>query len=365
MPAQDLRRSRCLLRNERIALAVAALAFSTFVSGADQKPPQENTAKSTPTTTTKVAAEKRPTANEAAIRATAVAFVKAFNKGDAKAIASMWMSDGTVADDEGRLIKGAKPLRTNTPRSSRRSPTRGWRSAFNRSSFPRPRWQSRTGSLKCSREQRPAVGRSLHRRARPRGRKVAHRDGPRDMLAVPSNYHRLQELGWAVGSWESKSENIRRRFRLRWIANKNFLDRDFTVEQDGLLSTSGTQVIGWDPRSQQIVSWTFDSTGGYSTARWSPLPDGWRIESEGVSADGLPTSSKDRVVHVPGDDNVSATAPSIAASETGDCPTIARLLSTGSRKSGNARPHESPDSRRKERAARFDILDICGCDRLQ
>ncbi len=305
MPAQDLRRSRCLLRNERIALAVAALAFSTFVSGADQKPPQENTAKSTPTTTTKVAAEKRPTANEAAIRATAVAFVKAFNKGDAKAIASMWMSDGTLADDEGRLIKGRKAIEDEYAALFKAHPTARMEVSVQSVEFPTPTMAIEDGiSQVLTRDSAPpsaARYTAVHVLEDGKWLIATVRE---TALAVPSNYHRLQELGWAVGTWESNSENIRRRFRLRWIANKNFLERDFTVEQDGLLSTSGTQVIGWDPRSQQIVSWTFDSTGGYSTARWLPLPDGWRIESEGVSADGLPTSSKDRVVHVPGDDNV-------------------------------------------------------------
>jgi uncharacterized protein (TIGR02246 family) len=305
MRAPDLRRTNCLLMGERIALAFAALAFATFVSGADQKRQQETTAKSAPAATTKVAAEKSPAANEAAIRATAVAFVKAFNKRDAKAIARMWMSDGTVADDEGRLIKGRKAIQDEYAALFKAHPTARMQVRVQSVEFPTPTMAIEDGiSQVLTRDSAPpsaARYTAVHVLEDGKWLIATVRE---TALAVPSNYHRLKELGWAVGTWESNSENIHRRFRLRWIANKNFLQRDFTVEQDGLLSASGTQIIGWDPRSQQVVSWTFDSTGGYSTARWSPLPDGWQIESEGVSADGLPTSSKDRVVHVPADDNV-------------------------------------------------------------
>ena len=69
-------------------------------------------------------------------------------------------------------------------------------------------------------------------------------------------------------------------------------------------SRRGKQIIGWDPRSEQIVSWTFDSSGGHGMGAWNAMPEGWRIDSTGVTADGQPTSSKDHLIRVPGENNV-------------------------------------------------------------
>jgi hypothetical protein len=123
-------------------------------------------------------------------------------------------------------------------------------------------------------------------------------------IPVASNFAQLQELGWLVGNWESKSNDTTARSQTSWIANKSFLQRSFSVHRDGLLVASGTQIVGWDPRSERIVSWTFDSSGGHGTAVWSAAPEGWGIDSVGVTADGVPTSSKDRLIRVPGENNV-------------------------------------------------------------
>ncbi len=48
---------------------------------------------------------------EAAVRATADAFIKAFDRGDAKAVAALWTANGTMADDRGEIFKGHKAIR--------------------------------------------------------------------------------------------------------------------------------------------------------------------------------------------------------------------------------------------------------------
>jgi hypothetical protein len=123
-------------------------------------------------------------------------------------------------------------------------------------------------------------------------------------LPVASNFSHLHELGWLVGSWENKSEGAAAHCQIRWIANKSFLQRDFSVHRDGAIVSSGTQIVGWDPRLEQIVSWTFDSSGGHGMSRWTATPEGWRMISAGVTTDGMSTSSVDRLIHVPGDENV-------------------------------------------------------------
>src|SRR5262245_39908253 len=59
-----------------------------------------------------VAAEKNSSVEpgETAIRASADAFVKAFNAGDAKTIAALWTANGTEADEQGAVFKGRKAI---------------------------------------------------------------------------------------------------------------------------------------------------------------------------------------------------------------------------------------------------------------
>jgi uncharacterized protein (TIGR02246 family) len=49
-------------------------------------------------------------ADDAAIRATADAFIKAFSHGDAKTIAALWTPNGTFADERGEIFKGRETI---------------------------------------------------------------------------------------------------------------------------------------------------------------------------------------------------------------------------------------------------------------
>jgi uncharacterized protein (TIGR02246 family) len=246
-----------------------------------------------------------PSDGEAAIRATAAAFVKAFNAGDAKAVASLWTSDGTVGDSEGSLLKGHKAIEAEYAALFKQHPTARMQVAIKSIEFPTPTTAIEDGIAQVvTRDSAPpSASRYTALHVQENGKWLMASVRESDMPVV-SNFPHLQELGWLVGRWETKSGGTTARTQIRWIANKSFIQRDFSVDRDGVLSSSGTQIVGWDPRSEQIVSWTFDSSGGHGTSRWMATPEGWRLASAGVTADGMPTSSIDRLIRVPGDDNV-------------------------------------------------------------
>ena len=51
------------------------------------------------------------------------------------------------------------------------------------------------------------------------------------------------------------------------------------------------QMIGVDPSTGQITSWSFASDGGHAMASWAPHESGWIVESAGVMADGTETNA--------------------------------------------------------------------------
>jgi hypothetical protein len=53
----------------------------------------------------------------------------------------------------------------------------------------------------------------------------------------------------------------------------------------------GSQIIGWDPHSQTIRSWLFDSDGGFGVGRWSGAGDRWTVQSLNVLPDGRRASA--------------------------------------------------------------------------
>ena len=317
MPTQVLKRtSRSSIRRCVFAFAAVVLATCVFVAdhlNADQKPsarkkPKEET--SLPTSPgvptgpeSKTTAPANP--NASAIRATAAAFIKAFNAGDAKGVASLWAPNGTAVDDDGTVFKGRQAIEDQYAALFKAHPGARVEVSIKSIDFPTATTAIEEGESQVltKDDAPPSVSRYT----------VVHvlEDGKWLManvhetsVPVASNFDQLQDLAWVVGEWQAKGKGVTSVHKIHWIANKNFIQRDYAVHRDGMLASSGTQIIGWDPESHRIISWSFDSSGGYGTGIWTPAADGWRIESSGVTVDGVPTSSKDHLVVLPDDKNV-------------------------------------------------------------
>jgi uncharacterized protein (TIGR02246 family) len=96
----------------------------------------------------------------------------------------------------------------------------------------------------------------------------------------------LDQLAWMVGEWVDQDEEATVRTTCDWAKNGNFLTSNFEVAVDGAIALEGTQVIGWDPATQSIRSWMFDSEGGFGEGVWSRNGDQWTVETRSTQADG-------------------------------------------------------------------------------
>lgn len=110
-------------------------------------------------------------------------------------------------------------------------------------------------------------------------------------VPVPSsNDEALAELAWLIGRWVDQGQETRVDTTFRWTANNAFLLRSFAVATAEGVELEGTQVIGWDPRSGEIRSWTFQSDGSFGDATWSRNGDDWLVKSSQTLADGQAAS---------------------------------------------------------------------------
>jgi uncharacterized protein (TIGR02246 family) len=297
-PGKFLRR----FRNAPL-IATSAVAILLVVgAGADKKPPIPTLPADSKADEAKPSAPKD---GEAAIRATAEAFAKFFNKGDAKGVASLWTPNGSVAEEDGTTYRGRAAIEEQYAALFKAHPTARMHIAISSIEFPTPTTAIEDGVAQVTTRDSapPAASRYTVLHVLENGKWLMARVRESE-LPVASNYSHLQELGWLVGSWENKSDAVTARSSIRWVANKSFLQREYSVSRDGVVSASGIQVVGWDPRLEQIVSWTFDSSGGHGMSRWTATSEGWRLISVGMTFDGTSTSSVDRLIRVPGDENV-------------------------------------------------------------
>jgi hypothetical protein len=107
----------------------------------------------------------------------------------------------------------------------------------------------------------------------------------------PAAQTHLQDLEWLVGSWSAEENGTTMEAVCRWVAEKSFLERTYSVKRSGDVISSGVQIIGWDPGRERIQSWTFTSDGGQAVGIWTPRENGWAIETSGTLADGTATSA--------------------------------------------------------------------------
>ena len=177
MDNENLRRLSRLATGRRFWVLAAALCVAGPATAADNKKPDQTG----PATSTKSNADRARVEREAAIRASAAAFVKAFNARDAKAIANMWIPDGTVADDEGRLIKGRHAIEDEYAALFKAHPTARMEVSVKSVEFPTAAMAIEDGiSQVLTRDSAPPSAARYTAVHVLDGRKMAHRHGPRD-----------------------------------------------------------------------------------------------------------------------------------------------------------------------------------------
>jgi uncharacterized protein (TIGR02246 family) len=247
--------------------------------------------------------------DEQALRATADAFVKAYNSGDAQALGALWTADADYTDENGQTFHGRAAIEKEYAELFKEHP--GMTIKVEIQSL---RVLNATTALEDGRAAIVAEGHTIsqarytavHVKENGKWLLSAVRDMP-DMGSADGNF---LALDFFVGDWVAHGETVSVKTSCKWAVGKKFLLRTFVVtsrieeaaEKKEASEKSGLQIIGFDPATRQIRSWTFDSSGGHGQGLWTAVDGGWAIESQGVLADGTPTASTDLVERV--NDNI-------------------------------------------------------------
>jgi uncharacterized protein (TIGR02246 family) len=223
------------------------------------------------------------------------AFSQAYSAGDSKALAGLFVDGALVVDPSGGQTQGKAAISDMYAASMKDAPGLKLESETDRVQFLTPsvariEGRSRIFATTGSASEFTQFN-ALLVQSDGKWRLAEIREQPAALQDV-SPYQRLQELEWMVGDWVDESESSRVVVDIHWTDNQSYLVRNYKVELQGEKAHSGTMFIGWDPLTEQIKSWVFDSEGGHGEGFWTRTSDTqWIVKASGVLHDGRPTSA--------------------------------------------------------------------------
>jgi uncharacterized protein (TIGR02246 family) len=268
----------------RLSLSVLGLLILAAVTAQAQTVPATRVAPSS--------AGQERASDATVIRDNDEAFVKAFNAGNAQALAETYTDDAEVTDEEGSVTRGKQAIAAGYTHYFHANPGARLVLHSNSPRFLGPDVAEVKGKAEITTVEHGAAESSLYTVVfvRRGGRWLQASVRDEEDRAV-THSERLRELAWLVGDWVSESAEAVVQTSCRWDENKVFLVRSFTVRVSGHPALTGLERIGWDPLTRQFKSWVFDSEGGYSEAYWSRQGERWVIKASGVRGDGRHASA--------------------------------------------------------------------------
>jgi uncharacterized protein (TIGR02246 family) len=256
--------------------------------------------------------------DRAALDAVNAEFIRAFNAGDAAALAKLFTDDARMSDEAGRTVEGRAAIQERLAESFRETPGLTLVLRTDSIKFLGPDVAIEEGA---SQLQGPAEVGSETAEFIPYTAVFVKQNGKwlhavvRDYVlaeaedAAPATEgERLKELEWMVGDWVEEAGESKSLSTCRWAQNNNFLVWEYTVEAEGANAPGGMSVIGRCPLTGQIKSWVFDANGGHGEATWTQHGEGlWVVKAAGVLGDGRTASATQYVTRI-GDDVASWTS---------------------------------------------------------
>lgn len=232
-------------------------------------------------------------ADERAIRASANAYVKAFNEGNASAAAAVFTPEGEFIDASDNRFVGRPAIENLLKEFFAENP--GCKLELTIESIRQlaPELAVEDGTSRCTNPDgsMPHFFRysAIHVKEGGKWLTASARDRSYDQPRQHAAH--LQQFNWMVGEWVHEGDDSIVRFSCHPVDNNNFLMRKFTVMSAGKQVMSGSQRIGWDAQAGKFRSWIFDSDGGYADGYWHRDGDNWILNLSGVTADGKTASA--------------------------------------------------------------------------
>jgi uncharacterized protein (TIGR02246 family) len=221
-----------------------------------------------------------------AIRKAGQEYVKAFEKGDAKALAGMWTAEGEFHAADGEVIRGRAAIEKGYSDLFARKDARKIELEATSIRFPSTDTAILEGVVRRKNADGEAVSSSSTHT-------LLVREAGQWKLALVHEWERdvahddtLKDLEWLIGTWVAAGKDKEVVTTYEWDEHKAWIRGRFTVKEGGKVVESGTHMIGKDHSQGVIRSWVFQSEGGFGESVWTRDGKQWTVEAAGVLPDG-------------------------------------------------------------------------------
>jgi uncharacterized protein (TIGR02246 family) len=227
------------------------------------------------------APEERPP-DQAAVKKAIEAFAASFQKGDGKAVAAFWTTEGEYIGGDGTNFRGRAALEKAYTEFFTKNPDNAMEVEVDAIRFPSKDTAVVEGHFKLHKGKKKelVVSKCSFLYAREDGKWLIAiaREWPGDGLA-------LRDMEWIIGTWEAKRDGTTVRTKYEWTTNKSFIRCQFSITKDGQ-TTTGMQMFAKDPANGQLRVWTFEDEGGIGEASITRDGKKWVHTAAGATADG-------------------------------------------------------------------------------
>jgi uncharacterized protein (TIGR02246 family) len=246
--------------------------------------------------------DRKPDPAEEPILKNAEAFVKAFNTGDAKALAAFWTEKGEFTESTGEKSVGREAIEKE------------FKGLFDE--YPKVQLRIEVESIKFLSPD-VAVEEGVTAVLPPDGAPPTEarytnihvkKDGKWFLESVkvspylpPSNAANLKSFEPLIGVWTDEDEHGSTTIEFEWTENRNFVLAHYTTSKKGVLLTGGTAWIGWDPVEKTVRSWLFEGNGGFGSGTWTKADGKLTSASTAVMPDGRKATMNNVITKVDAD----------------------------------------------------------------
>lgn len=248
-------------------------------------------------------AKQKSSTELAELQASAEAFAKAFNSGNANAIGAQFHENAEVVDEEGNIVQGREAIEARFAQTFKEFPQARIIVELTslRQLSPDVAVEDGFSTTTLSRDE--PGSRSpytvVHVRRDGKWRIASVRDFPAEESAA-TPHRQLEVLNWLVGHWVDESRDGRVETTCQWSEDGNYLLQDYVIKTSRG-EIKGSQRIGWDGLRRTIRSWAFDRSGAFTEATWTPVEDGWILQVEGVTPVGERVSATRAITPITAD----------------------------------------------------------------
>jgi uncharacterized protein (TIGR02246 family) len=231
--------------------------------------------------------------DKAAIAKNAEAFVAAFHKGDAKALAAFWTPDGDYTTVTGRRLKGREEIERVYRQFFAEHKNLKVRIDSESLRFIAPDVAIEEGTSEVFSTDGGPPSRARFKNTHVKKQDQWFLSSVQDSVYTPpNNAEHLRGLQWIIGEWASQPDKgMVERVIWSWTANQNFIVGSFSTTFKSASMRGAKHWIGWDPATQRIRSWIFDDSGAFGEGAWSRDGDKWSIKTTSVLQDGKKASA--------------------------------------------------------------------------